>query len=1025
MTYGTETLGTVSAGNSLTLINGTNTTEYNLYHGNVISATSTTAVLDGSASGTDDVYNTHVIEIISGKGKGQALDILDYTGSTKTLTFTNQWKIIPDTSSKYVIHVNSGTAAEQTQAETDLTIKLKPSESTVDGFFQKAFIKIIDGTGANQIREIIEYNGSTLTAKIEKSWDTLPDDTSLYAIFGEGGTCPDQSAATSTTIILDGNQSQSATSQYMSIEIYSGTGISQFRTVSSISVNTLTITPAWDVQPTQNDKYIFFGGCTGIYEEVKDYSSISVSGTANIVDGEKVIIEYESSIDSKGADRNVSYVESSSSFPRNRQLTVVTARYFRLKVIGMGTVVNATVQTIYHSKKGGTLSVETEEQIFSNNPARLVRSIMVGKNASNRYKNISLDYNDNIYTSIVNPLSAFGEVLSVHLEPVTQINYVFGVNSNKVETFVSHGTYMTVDVEGDVGVSLVQSIYFPAASTFNSSGAGHYFTLETSAPASYYVWFNVDSGNTDPAPGGTGITVAVSAGDSASTLASAVQSAVDADAAFSASVFASVVTITNTATGAAVSAHLDNMPNTSGGSVSWNKLESGADVSIGSALADYAVLRSRRALVYRNGQGSDIRFTAIFDNPTSGVEQFVGGANSSCGLYIGYDGTDFQINRRSKGQHEIRELTITDVTSATTGTVFITVDGIRHMETLTDVSSVQSVAAQLAQHDYSRGLYLAEYVNDKIIFMSERQNAQTGNNSFSFSLGTATNITASWEQITSSVVQERDAISQSSWNIDRMDGTGPSGQILNPQTGNVYRLTFQWLGFGSITFSVENKETGRFSPIHIIKYTNTNTSVSLSQPALQFTAYCASTFSTAPITLKTNSCGLFVQGGIKRLDPVFSHANTHVGLDVANTNKIFFALRNPRIFNGKGSQVEIFLRNISVATTKSANATRAIINVYIVEGGTPSQNLVYNYVEEKESAIFVADTSYSDPLTLTGGHVIFSTVITSEGAVTIDLTSINLLINKQTTAYVIYSNSSPSGSGVIDLGVDLSWVEDH
>lgn len=1024
MTFGTETLGTISTGNSLTLIDGTNTTAYNYFSGTISSATSLSVVISGS-SATDDIYNTHVIEIISGKGKTQSRNIEDYDGTTKTITVSTQWLIIPDTTSMYVIHRNSGIASEQTQVEPDVTIKLKPSESTVDGFFNRTFMKIISGAGVDQIREIIEYTGSTKIARVERPWDIFPDETSLYAIFGESGVCPDQSAAISTTIILDGNQTTAGTAQYMAIEIYSGAGISQFRTISSITTNTLTITEPWDTQPTQNDKYTLFSGCEGVYEKVKDYSTVTITGTADIEHGEKIIIEYESSIDIKGVDHTVGYAESSITFPRKRQLSVVTSKYFRLKIIAMGTTVSSTVQTIYHSRKGGTLALKTEERIHSNSPVRLVRSVTVGKNASGNYKNIAIDSNDNMFVNITNPLSAFGELLTAQLYPIAQINYVFGINSKKIEQFTSHGTYMTVDVEGDVGVALIQSIYFPIASSFTSSGSADYMTLESGAPASYYVWFNVDSGNTDPSPGGTGISVSISASDSPSAVASAAQSAIDSNAAFSATVFGSVVTITNATTGAAKSAHLDNMPNTTNSSITWDKTESAAVITTGTSLADYAVIRSRRALVYRNGQGSDIRFTAVFDTPVEGTEQFVGASNSSAGFYVGYDGTDFQLNRRTHGLHEIRELTISSVASATTGTVFLTIDGIRHTITLTDVSTAQEVATHISQHDYKRGLYLTDTVDNKVIVLSERQNAQTGNHTFSFALGTATNITASWAQISTSSAQTRDTISQTSWNIDRMNGTGPSGQILNPQKGNVFRITFQWLGFGSILFSIEDSNTGKFAPVHVFKYANKNTSVSLSQPTLQYTAYVASTFSVTPISLRLFSCGMFVQGHVRRHDPIYSHSNTHTGLDGINTNKLIMAIRNPRVFNGKGSQVELLLRTLTVATTKSASTARAIVNVYLIADGTPSQNIVFNYKDEGESAVYVASHSYADNITVTGTDILFSTVITSEGASTINLSEHNLLLQKQRTLYVVYSHDDPSGNSVLDLGVDLTWIEDH
>ena len=80
---------------------------FNYYSGNIASCTLTTIVLDASASATDDIYNNHIIEITGGLGRGTFRQILDYDGTTKTLTIKPLGES-PNTSSTYVIHRHSG-----------------------------------------------------------------------------------------------------------------------------------------------------------------------------------------------------------------------------------------------------------------------------------------------------------------------------------------------------------------------------------------------------------------------------------------------------------------------------------------------------------------------------------------------------------------------------------------------------------------------------------------------------------------------------------------------------------------------------------------------------------------------------------------------------------------------------------------------------------------------------------------------------------------------------------------------------
>ncbi|WP_280526782.1 collagen-like protein [Clostridium bowmanii] len=45
-------------------------------------------------------------------------------------------------------------------------------------------------------------------------------------------------------------------------------------------------------------------------------------------------------------------------------------------------------------------------------------------------------------------------------------------------------------------------------------------------------------------------------------------------------------------------------------------------------------------------------------------------------------------------------------------------------------------------------------------------------------------------------------VSQSSWNVDKLDGTGPSGATLTLYEGNIYQIVFTWYGYGVIEFRV-------------------------------------------------------------------------------------------------------------------------------------------------------------------------------------------------------------------------------
>lgn len=69
---------------------------------------------------------------------------------------------------------------------------------------------------------------------------------------------------------------------------------------------------------------------------------------------------------------------------------------------------------------------------------------------------------------------------------------------------------------------------------------------------------------------------------------------------------------------------------------------------------------------------------------------------------------------------------------------------------------------------------------------------------------------------TGSLVEDR--VAQSSWNVDRLDGTGPSGITLNPALTQIFWMDVEWLGVGSVrTGFVIN---GQFIICHIFNHAN-------------------------------------------------------------------------------------------------------------------------------------------------------------------------------------------------------------
>lgn len=80
-----------------------NDTTY-FFSGTIISSTSNSTVLNSEADTTDDYYTNCFIKITSGPGINQVRKIIDYIGSSKTITISTDWTTTPDSGTTFRIY---------------------------------------------------------------------------------------------------------------------------------------------------------------------------------------------------------------------------------------------------------------------------------------------------------------------------------------------------------------------------------------------------------------------------------------------------------------------------------------------------------------------------------------------------------------------------------------------------------------------------------------------------------------------------------------------------------------------------------------------------------------------------------------------------------------------------------------------------------------------------------------------------------------------------------------------------------
>jgi hypothetical protein len=281
-------------------------------------------------------------------------------------------------------------------------------------------------------------------------------------------------------------------------------------------------------------------------------------------------------------------------------------------------------------------------------------------------------------------------------------------------------------------------------------------------------------------------------------------------------------------------------------------------MSTGAATDSSAEVRSKAIARYDPGEGNMARFTGVFTTGVAGSTQKIGIGNTGNGLFFGYNGTSFGVCREYGGSPEIQTLTVS-VGSSDAENITITLDGDAASVAVTATGDTTLTANEIAAHDYSdvgRG-WDAYARGSTVEFVSWDAAVHNG----TFSLGGASSAVGTFAQNVAGAASTEEWIPQASWNgEDIFDGNGQTGETLDPTKGNVFQIRYQWLGFGSLGFFIEDPDDGEYHLVHNFVYANNYTTPSLIDPSVRLQAIVENTTNDTDIVMKSASMGLFKEG---------------------------------------------------------------------------------------------------------------------------------------------------------------------
>jgi hypothetical protein len=444
-----------------------------------------------------------------------------------------------------------------------------------------------------------------------------------------------------------------------------------------------------------------------------------------------------------------------------------------------------------------------------------------------------------------------------------------------------------------------------------------------------------------------------------------------------------------------------------------------AEISSGTDANGSATILLRRGLKYRPGQGSLLRATALFDTPDAGNAQFIGAGTAECGYFLGYFGTSFGILHSQTGQRETRRLDVT--TAANTESVTVTLDGDSVVVPVIGGGDEAQTAYQLSLGDYSqlgKGGYLTDVVSSSVFFICARSNS-TSTGAFSAVGGTAGDL-GSFTRLKAGEDQTNTFIPTGSFNVDKLDGTGPTGMTLDPQKGNVYQIGFQYLGFGNASVAIEDPSTGTFRIAHRIENTNTRTSTVLKNPNVSGLVTSANIGGTTSKTIKCGSMATFVEGDVIKLDPKFAKSFAFTSLNKTTYHPLALLKAN-RIFNNESCFGEFDILRVAASNTVASKT----LSVALFLGAEVTGEVDFQYVDEENSIVSVAEldpTGGSPPNTignLASLSPFYELLIGPNNSVAEQLEKLNLVFSTSQTVCLAVKSDATGMAGSVSIG----WFE--
>ena len=442
-------------------------------------------------------------------------------------------------------------------------------------------------------------------------------------------------------------------------------------------------------------------------------------------------------------------------------------------------------------------------------------------------------------------------------------------------------------------------------------------------------------------------------------------------------------------------------------------------VESGTSQGGYGVLRSKRFLRYRPGQGIVCRFTAAFSQGQAGSLQFAGLANQENRVAFGWDGDRFGVCRSTGGKATLYVMTITAAPTATQ-TATITLHGVAYTVTLgntTDHVAIQTICNRVGGY----GGWLFQQTDGSMLWLAPTLGPMNG----TFSFTSTGNAQATFELKQQGIAQTDYWTYQEDWNVDKLDGsntitTNPSGMTLDHTKLNVYQIGMRWLGAGVISYAIEDQASGTMVYVHREHYVNQHTLPHTLNPSFKITYAAYNLTNTTNLTVIGASMYGAIEGTIFQNELTRSYSTSKSSL-TQNVTHHMLTIKNGVVTNGlAGSNNGNYVLNTKEAIVKSLSVSvqatdPAQVFLFFEPTSFSSNHAYFNipHCNEVESTITGTFNTAVDTPVYTG-------LIAINGVINIDLSPYRITIPPGSQVSIAVRSTN----GITQCTAALVWSED-